>query len=204
MYDRLVRPKWMPQCGTHRDVCIMQLCTFYPCVQSHCNSTLGCVRTVHPSICEFVPKDCNDQNEINRHMWYWHVHPLTVMIMMRVWLTTVMHWWLGVVMRLCNDSDACTTDKCYPEDGCVQQKITFNDNDTCTENECNSMTMCYYPSVSCDDKDTCMNDMCIWRLYVRWDNECNSTLGCQSMTDKKNSLLYCILWISFFNDFWGK
>ncbi len=61
----------------------------------------------------------------------------------------------------CDDSDACTTDTCSAQEGCVHQGVSCNDGDSCTVDLCDSLDGCANTPVACDGgQDGCCSPGC--------------------------------------------
>ncbi len=95
------------------------------------------------------------------------------MMRMKYWLVILVVMALcgcaddGDVVRLCanpdldcNDSNACTLDRCDPVRGCLNEPVSCNDGDVCTVDSCDSAIGCVTAPVSCNDRDACTADSC--------------------------------------------
>ena len=81
----------------------------------------------------------------------------------------------------CDDSDACTiTDHC-DEGTCVGSLIACNDNNPCTDDSCDGLSGCLFETnhATCDDGNACtVGDSCL-------DGDCAGTsVGCECETDQ--------------------
>jgi len=61
---------------------------------------------------------------------------------------------------VCEDSNACTTDSCDKDKGCVNSPLSCDDSDACTADSCDSKSGCGHEAVSCDDNNACTADSC--------------------------------------------
>ncbi len=52
-------------------------------------------------------------------------------------------------MRLCDDNNACTTDRCLPDGTCARVNITCDDEDPCTANQCDAALGCRFVAIEC-------------------------------------------------------
>lgn len=66
----------------------------------------------------------------------------------------------GQCVTACDDSNACTTDTCDPDLGCIYTPINCDDGDPCTIDTCDPQTGCVHTPVDCDDGDPCTVDTC--------------------------------------------
>ena len=69
----------------------------------------------------------------------------------------------GNYVNLCDDGNACTTDVCDPEDGCVHESLNEGeciDGDACTVGDHCEVGECVGLPVVCDDDNPCTDDMC--------------------------------------------
>jgi hypothetical protein len=60
----------------------------------------------------------------------------------------------------CADTDACSTDYCDAEKGCVHQPTTCDDGEPCTVDACDKTSGCNWTPKVCDDGDACTTDTC--------------------------------------------
>ena len=67
----------------------------------------------------------------------------------------------------CNDNNACTTDTCDANNGCVHTAVSCDDSNACTTDTCDANNGCAHTAISCDDSNACTTDTC------------NATNGCQ-------------------------
>jgi hypothetical protein len=65
-----------------------------------------------------------------------------------------------VVDTDCDDGNACTTDTCDQEAGCLHEALQCDDGNLCTDDSCAPATGCEHTAVSCDDDDACTMDSC--------------------------------------------
>jgi len=60
----------------------------------------------------------------------------------------------------CDDQNACTTDRCDGESGCVHDPVVCDDGDACTTDTCDAAGGCGHAPIDCDDGDPCTQDAC--------------------------------------------
>ncbi len=62
----------------------------------------------------------------------------------------------------CDDGDACTEDRCVPQNGqCYHAPVTCDDYDACTTDTCDPGTgACVNTALTCDDGNACTADTC--------------------------------------------
>jgi hypothetical protein len=60
----------------------------------------------------------------------------------------------------CNDSNACTTDTCDAINGCAHTAVSCNDSNACTTDTCDAVNGCAHTPISCNDSNACTTDTC--------------------------------------------
>ncbi len=95
---------------------------------------------------------------------------------------------------VCNDNNACTTDTCDPAIGCVYTpNPPCNDNNACTTDTCDPAIGCVYtPNPPCNDSNACTTDTCdpaIGCVYTP-NPPCNDSNACT--TDTCDPAIGCV------------
>jgi len=88
----------------------------------------------------------------------------------------------------CNDNNACTTDTCDANNGCVNTPISCSDSNACTTDTCDANNGCVHTAISCDDSNACTTDTCDTNNgCVHTAISCNDSNACTTDTCDANN-----------------
>ena len=96
----------------------------------------------------------------------------------------------------CDDQNACTSDRCDPDLGCIYTKIDCDDGNPCTDDSCDSGLGCLFTPVADDTpcslsgggSGTCLGGECV-ATCPSGEARCGGT--CVSLTKDKNNCGGC-------------
>jgi len=121
--------------------------------------------------CNFVPKDCNDNNdcttdkcELVNGVATCSSTPIDCNDANECTVDSCVAGVCEYTQNSCDDSDLCTDDVCDAVNGCVNTAIEVakicNDDSLCTTDTCEPAKGCVNTEVVCEDDDPCSNNIC--------------------------------------------